>query len=207
MISLRYQVTLLFLSIALSAMSQDNWELKLDDDNIRVYTRDHAKSNFDEFKATTTVDFSLDTFIKILKDVEAYSEWVGNTENCTLLSRPSDSVQIYHNELKVPFPFQNRDAVYLNAFLYNPGQHKLTVSIENLPAYIEEKEDLVRMPFGEGKWEMTVNPDGSNEISLQMAVDPGGSLPAWLVNRFITESPYKTLQALKEMAEKEKYRK
>jgi len=199
MIQLRY-LTIFFMVILTSAsLGQDAWELKLDKDSIKVYTRSHPKSAFDEFKAISTVNLSMEEFIKIMKDIPSYPDWVNNTEACSLLSRPSDSSQIYHTEIKVPFPFQNRDAVYLNAFQYNTQAKKLTVTIENQPDYLESQDDLVRMPFGEGKWVFITKPDGHNEVTLQMVVDPGGSLPAWLVNKFITESPYETLKALRSM--------
>ncbi|MCB2222462.1 MAG: hypothetical protein KQI35_18915 [Bacteroidetes bacterium] len=194
--------TVLILILTSATLSQETWELKLDKDGIKVYTRSHPRSAFDEFKATSTVDLTMEEFMAIMKDIASYPDWVSNTEECSLLDRPSDSIQIYHNVVKVPFPFQNRDAVYLNAFQYDAQTKKLTITIENQTDYLEPQDDLVRMPFGEGKWEFVTKPDGNNEVTLQMVVDPGGSLPAWLVNKFITESPYETLKALQVMGKK-----
>ena len=39
-----------------------------------------------------------------------------------------------------------------------------------------------------------------------MQVDPGGSIKAWMANMFVTDSPYHTMQGLREIIQKKKYK-
>ena len=198
---------LYFILIVLPALifAQDDWEIKKENDDITVYTRPSQTNDFDEYKATTTVDFSMSAFLNVMWDVEAYPTWIPNMKYSKLLDKKDDTVQIYYSSLKVPFPYENRDVVYYNKFVMDSAKQHLTIHIKALPDYIEKKDGLVRMPSGNGKWEVQSKGDGKLEVSLQMLVDPGGNIPAWLVNHFIANSPYQTLKNLKSFGKKEKY--
>jgi hypothetical protein len=197
---------LIVVSITLASQAQGEWKLKKEKDGITVYTRPSKGQAFDEFKATTTLDFSIATFVNVVRDVEAYPEWITDLSNTRMLVKKGDTAQIYYSVLKVPFPFGNRDVVYYNKFVPDNANHQIIISIEDLPDYIEKKEGLVRMPYGKGKWEAKSVGENQISVTLQMQVNPGGNLPAWLVNRFVADSPYQTLKNLKSFGKKEKYR-
>jgi hypothetical protein len=198
---------LIFVSVTSASQAQSEWKLKKEKDGITVYTRPSKGQSFDEFKATTTLDFSIATFVNVVRDVEAYPEWITDLSDTRMLVKKGDTAQIYYSELKVPFPFGNRDVIYYNEFMPDSKNQQVTISIEGLPDYIEKKEELVRMPYGNGKWEARSVGENQISVTLQMQVDPGGNIPAWLVNRFVADSPYQTLKNLKSFGKKEKYRK
>jgi len=198
-------ICLILILFPVLVFSQDNWKIKKEKDDITVYTRPSQTNDFDEFKATTTFDFSMAAFLNVMWDVEAYPAWTPDMKHSKLLDKKDDTVQIYYSDLKVPFPYENRDVVYYNKFVMDSAKQHLTIHIKALPDYIEKKDGLVRMPSGNGKWEVQSKEDGKLEVSLQMLVDPGGNIPAWLVNQFIADSPYQTLKNLKSFGKKEKY--
>jgi len=43
------------------------------------------------------------------------------------------------------------------------------------------------------------------EITYQMHIDPGGSIPAWVLNMFIVDAPIDDLKAIRERVKMEKY--
>ena len=198
---------LIFVSITSAVQCQGEWKVKKEKDGIIVYTRPSKGQSFDEFKATTTLDFSIATLLNVLRDVEAYPEWITDLTNTRMLVKKGDTAQIYYSVLKVPFPFGNRDVIYYNKFMPDNTNHQMTIAIEALPNYIEKKKGLVRMPYGNGKWEAQSVGENQIKVTLQMQVNPGGNIPAWLVNRFVSDSPYQTLKKLKSFGKKEKYRK
>jgi ribosome-associated toxin RatA of RatAB toxin-antitoxin module len=197
---------LTFVSIASGVMCQGEWKIRKDKNGVVVYTRSSEGQDFDEFKATTTLDFSIATFVNVVRDVEAYPGWITDLRHSQILVRKGDTVQIYYSELKVPFPFGNRDVIYSNKFMLDSTNQSMTITIEALPNYIEKKEGLVRMPYGNGKWEAQSVGENQISVTLQMQINPGGNIPAWLVNRFVSDSPYQTLKNLKSFGKKEKYR-
>jgi len=58
---------------------------------------------------------------------------------------------------------------------------------------------------GSGYWQVDVLDNGLLQISFQMQVDPGGSIPAWLVNMFTGETPYQTLSKIRELVKRPEY--
>ncbi len=201
-----YVFTLLFLA-GFTAFGQDegNWKLKKNKNGIEIFTTATDTSAFMAFKARMTIQGSVGAFVAVLQDLDHMPNWGYNIEYARLLEKSGDTLQIYYSEASVPFPFANRDGIYLNRFIWNRQTRQLKVDIELLHNYLEEKEKLVRVK-GNGEWLVNVLKDGSLEMIFRMQVDPGGEIPAWLVNMFIDETPYETMVNIREMMKKPEYR-
>ena len=187
------------------AGAQDDWQLRKDKNGIRVYTRETDQSGFDEFRAETVLDFSPQVLLNVLKDVEQYDQWVSEVKTAEVLEKSGDTSMVYYSVIEVPFPFQDRDVVYHNTFSWDSSRTRLTITTKGLPEYLDKKENLVRMPVGKGRWIAETLEPGMTKVTLQMLIDPGGNLPAWLVNSFIADSPYRTMKNLKTFGKKEEY--
>jgi hypothetical protein len=57
------------------------------------------------------------------------------------------------------------------------------------------------MPVADGYWQLTELENGDIRVVLEQLSDPGGGIPAWLINMFIVQSPYKTLYNLREIVQ------
>jgi hypothetical protein len=55
------------------------------------------------------------------------------------------------------------------------------------------------------QWTITPLKDGSLSLEYQLLVDPGGSVPAWLVNLAVVDGPFETMSALREKVKEKKY--
>ena len=54
----------------------------------------------------------------------------------------------------------------------------------------------------DGFWKLVPKGDNLTEVTYQVHTEPGGSVPALIANKFVVDAPFKTLQGLKERAEK-----
>ncbi|MBZ0251864.1 MAG: hypothetical protein K8I02_00875, partial [Candidatus Methylomirabilis sp.] len=81
-----------------------------------------------------------------------------------------------------------------------------TVAMTGDAALIPPAEDYVRMPTVKGGYVFRPKPGGAVEIDYQLHVEPGGALPAWLVNALAVDTPFETLKGMREAAKKPKYR-
>ncbi len=198
---------ILFFAIAflLSGMGQNGWKLERDKDGIKVYTRATDQSPFDEFRATIKLNQSIHSFVAVMRDAESLPDWAYNVKNARTLKIMGDSLQYYYSEVSIPFPFTDRDGIYRNRYTWNNDSSLLVIDIDILPDYIEEKEGLVRIPFGKGFWRVKVVGDNQLDVTFQMLVDPGGKVPSWMANMFIDDTPTYTLTKLREVIVKEKY--
>lgn len=185
--------------------AQEDWKQREDKNGITVYSRSSDFSEFDEFKATTTIDQSFHAFVALLQDVDRIPDWMHSVKRSKLLERSGDSIQIYYTEASAPFPLKNRDGVYLNRFKWDGQTRILMVDIEILPDYMEAEKNLVRISRGKGFWQAKELQEGRIELIFQMQVDPGGSIPSWLANMFVVDTPFQTLTKLKELIQEEQY--
>ena len=80
------------------------------------------------------------------------------------------------------------------------------VDIEVLDDYLALDEKYVRVK-GYGYWEVQELPKNKIFVTFSMQIDPGGSIPSWLANMFVDDSPYNTLLNLKTLMESSDYEK
>lgn len=187
-----------------SIYAQEDWKLVKDSEGIKVYTKSVVTSDFKAFKADMIIDNDVHAFLSVLYDIDGLESWGYKTIDPEVLERKGDSMQIYYAIAKAPFPYKNRDGVYLNRFKWDSKTQTLTVDIKILEDYLAEKDDLVRVT-GSGIWKATVLSSNKLKIDFEMQVDPGGGIPAWMANMFADESPFYTLSELREVIKNKKY--
>lgn len=192
-----------FLLISVSLTGQ-TWELKNEVEGIKVYTATVEKSDIKAVKVECTIEATLSQLTAVLLDIPASDEWIYSTKFCRIQKQISPQELIYHSEIDVPWPVHNRDFIVRVKIEQDSITKKLTVNGENLPTYLKEQEDVVRIMHTESNW--TVTPRNQYlDIVFTLHVHPGGSIPAWLINLFVTRGPLETFRNLRSQVKKEKY--
>lgn len=181
-------------------MEENEWELSLDKDDIVVYTRQLETSRFKEFKTESKMSGSIEKFREILTDIDKYNEWMPDCKAAEIVETSSPDNIIYHMKLKVPFPFSNRDIV--QQIVLKKAGDKLEVEIINHPNRIEEEKNYVRMPVAYGKWVVHQISEDEVDIQFQYMADPGGDIPAWMVNTFIVKNPHISMKNIRKLMTK-----
>lgn len=177
---------------------ENDWVLVKNKNSIKIYSRKYTGSDIKEIKANTNVNASVASLTKLLTDVDAFPEWMPNVKSAEVLKRVSENEIYYYVEVKIPWPFSNRDNVMHIKVLDSAEKEDVSIIIESDPDYIPEKEGLVRIPKASGMWKFTPNEDGTTNVFLKYLADPGGNVPVWIINMFVADVPYKTLTRLKE---------
>jgi len=190
------------LLLSLSAAGQA-WELKTQEEGIKVYTRPVENSAIKAIKVECTVEASLSQLTAVLLDIPASDEWVYATKYCRVQKMLSPNEFIYHSEIEVPWPVSNRDFI-VRVKLEQDSAKTLTVSGENLPQYLNEQEGVVRILHTVSHWAATPR-DNYVDIVFTLHVDPGGLIPAWLINLFATRGPLETFRNLRNQVKKPEY--
>ena len=197
-------LTIGFLLVSISLAGQ-SWELKNEEAGIKVYTRTVENSHIKAIKVECTIEATLSQLTAVLLDIPASDEWVYATKFCRVQKTISSSELIYHSEIDVPWPANNRDFIVRMKLKQDSITKKLTVDGENLPHYLNEQEDVVRIMHTESNW--TVTPRNKYlDIVFTLHVHPGGSIPAWLVNLFATRGPLETFRNLRSQVNKPEYK-
>jgi len=202
---MRYLILLsYFIFILLNIQAQDalsdGWKLKKSKNGIEVFTRTMEDSKFKEYKTVCEINASPKELLDILTDVEHYPEWMAYVKVAELLEKKGEDEFYVYSEVKVPWPFDNRDQITKSIVMRNKNTRVDSLEILIIPAYLPEKMGIVRMPAGRGLWSFTPVEDGKTEVYHQFGGDPGGNIPAWIVNMFLVDGPYKTMLGLQEVA-------
>ncbi|MBI9068088.1 MAG: START domain-containing protein [Salinivirgaceae bacterium] len=180
--------------------SQTEWELKKDNKNIKIYTREINGSPFKEFKAQGLLNGSAEKVIQILKAPDSYINWMPDCANAYLISRNSENSHTHYIENKAPWPVSNRDMVLRSDYekLANQGYF---IKISSQPNVASINKGIVRIEKLSGFW--LIEPKDSNKVSItyQIHTDPNGEIPSSIMNAFIVESPFKTLIEIQKLLE------
>jgi hypothetical protein len=198
--------TLFFLLIANLLVAQKDWELQKSENGISVYTKDQVGSNFKEIKATTNFKHSLSELIGLLTDISSHTLWIYNCKQSKLIKEVSPSEVYYYMETSVPWPASNRDGVLCFKFTQDKETKIVTVASHGVPDILPEIDGVVRVHKLVASWKFIPKADGSVDAEYQINVDPGGSVPAWIVNMFSVEGPYESLTDMKKLLAEDKYK-
>jgi len=68
-----------------------------------------------------------------------------------------------------------------------------------VPGYTPEKSGMVRVPRSDISWYVTMPSEKTISIVYIFDAEPGGSLPAWVVNMFTDKGPYESFKKLSEL--------
>ncbi|MCR4468269.1 START domain-containing protein [Burkholderia sp. SCN-KJ] len=177
-----------------TTFAQDGWSLARQADGIRVYVRNVAGSPLREFRGEVQIRATPDDVVKVLRDADAYRQWMPDVAASELL-KATDTEQFHYLDNKAPWPVSNRDGIY--HFTYTKaGDGALTVRVEAVPDYLPLREGKVRIPQAKGQWKLVPDAEGV-KVTYQMHASPGGAIPDWLANRTVVDTPYGTLKALR----------
>ena len=197
---------LLFLSTLLlttTALASNPWELKKDENDIKVYVRDVEGSTFKEYKGETTIkNTSLTAVLDIIFDVDKYDKLFPDLSGQKLVKPMGKYHHVHYTIVHTPWPIADRDNVTeLETKVADDGK-SAHITINAKANMVEKKKGLVRIPEGKGFWKLTENSDNSVTVVYQYHGNPGGSIPSWLANSFVVSHPFETLENLHERVEK-----
>lgn len=184
-----------FYFISFVALAQDSpWELAKSDEGVEVFTRKLQGHSLKEFKAVALVNSSVEKLVSILKDADNMFQWLPDCSESRLIERKG-SEQYHYTITDAPWPVSDRDGYF--QFTYNEIDEGVKVSAVALANYRPEKDGLVRISFAEGYWMFERLDEKSTRVTYQMLVSPGGTIPDWLANSAVVNTPFNTLKNLK----------
>jgi hypothetical protein len=199
--------TSLALLFSLISFGQDTWTLKTNKDGIAIYTKTIENSNYKGIRVKCSLPATLSQFVAVIMDVNTATEWLYSTKSSTLLKQISPAEVYYYSEVGLPWPLSNRDFVCHLTARQDPRTKVVTIDGPVVPDYVPQKEGIVRVTHSSGKWIITPAENNTVNIEYTLEADPGGSIPAWLVNLFVTKGPMESFKKLKNQINKPQYKK
>lgn len=203
--SLHFLAILFHIISCVSVMAQSDWELKKDINGIRVYTKDVPGASLKAIRAETVFDAPVTNCISVLKDVAGFTTLFPDCYYSERIKNLGDTVQLQYIKLKAPWPVTDRDYAYRYVFRAM-GNGAVKVMSQCLPDAYPHNGSLVRLDKGEGYLLFTPVADGRTRFEYQFHGSAGGSVPGWLANSAVTDSPLKMLENFQQMVKEDKHR-
>lgn len=205
-----YAFKLIFISFIIfflppESFCQKDWTLKTEKEGIKVYTKSFENSPFKAIKTVCTIDASLTRISAVLLDIKNTGEWVYSTKKAVVLKQISEAELIYYSEINVPWPASNRDFIVQLKLWQDEKTKAVTLLAENKPTYLPNYKSIVRIPQSYSKWYIEPAGNGKVKVEYVLQVDPGGSVPAWLINMFATKGPLESFINLRNQVKKPVY--
>jgi hypothetical protein len=194
---------LLFKQLTVSA--QSDWTLNTEKEGIKIYTSLVPDSKIKAVKVECEFNATASQFVALLLDVNTCPEWVYHTKSCTLIKRVSPAELYYYSEISLPWPAQNRDFVAHLKVSQNTDK-VIVIDGPAVSGFVPVKDGIVRIDHSKSKWVITPIADNKIRVEYTLHVDPGGLVPAWMVNTFATEGPMHIFKKLKLQLQKPAYK-
>ena len=176
------------------ARAQDNWELRRNENGITIYSQRRDKivqlHLLTEFKCTTA---GLEAQ---LQNITNYVNWVYGNKRSGIIKKINDNDIIYFTEAHLPWPIQDRDLVIELNIKSATATEPLTITAKSIDGILPPKKHFIRVPYSLATWRVTPIPGNKIKIDYTFNIDPGGSIPGWLVNMTIAKGPYESFLKL-----------
>lgn len=183
----------------------DQYVYQGEKNGIKVYFKESVDSPIKELKLTMYFDAKISTIVAALNDIPEIPNWVYKTTGAKMMKRVSDREYYYYNKLDFPWPLSDRDLVLHSVFSQDP-ETKIAKSVSvGIPDYIPEEDGVVRIPETRIEWIFYPTTNGKVKLEYYLRSDPGGAIPAWVVNMAVDHGPIKSMTAFRNMLKKEKY--
>ena len=192
----------LFAAFSLNLWADSGWELKKDEDGIKVYVKNVDGSSFKAYKGVTTIkNTTIDDVLNVIFDVDDYDKLFPDVSGQKIVKNIDKFHNIHYVVIHTPWPVSDRDNVSEIKANFSDDGKSVHVDITSLNDYIPAEKNLVRAD-GKGFWEIEETPEGNVKVTYQYHGSPGGSVPAWLANSFVVSHPLETLKNLHKRLDK-----
>ena len=196
--SILLAIAVLF-TFSLTAKAQNSWELRRDEDGIKIYSRRSDDGKLIELRLLTQYNATPQQLVNTLLDIDDYASWIYGSKKAGIVRKVNDHDIIYFTEAHLPWPIQDRDLVTELKVFPATQTEPLIVQAKSIQGILPPKPHFIRVPYSLATWRVV--PEGSDKINVDytFSINPGGSIPGWLVNLTIASGPYKSFLKLRDI--------
>jgi hypothetical protein len=187
--------------VGYSAIAENDWKQISDSDGVKTFQRTVESTKIVAFRGETEVDAPIEKVAAVLADVPARKEWIDDLIEGKNLETKSLLDRIDYNYTHVSWPFQDRDLVYSVKVDVNQKDREMKILMKSTEhPSMPKRSGIVRAEMLESHYFVKELAPNKTFVSIEIAVDPKGNVPLWLVRLKQRKWPRKTLLAFKEFA-------
>ncbi|NTU53901.1 MAG: cyclase [Chlorobiaceae bacterium] len=193
----------------LEKINSNTCTLRLKNDWLKIFTCPVPSSDFLSFVGVATIDAPQHAVLSLLYDIESATEWVWKTREMKVLQELTgdNEGRVVYQLVSAPWPVSDREIITRSTAYMDPETSEAYIKMESLPTFIPENDRYVRVKKLEGAWNILPLAEDRCRVVLRLHIEPAGEIPSWLANIAVIDTPYHTLNNMRDMVKREKYRK
>lgn len=189
---IRKVISLLLLSFGyFQGLAQEDCSLRKDDQGVKVYLCNNPASKFKTIIVEFDIQATISQYAALSLNIDRYKEWQYKNSDHKILKQDSELELTYYALVHTPWPTSNRDYIF-HFKMEQDSTATLRVWLSAKPDLLPENEGVVRIPYAESL--LTVTPTEAEQAHVRyvLNINPGGEVPAWVVNMFAANAPWET---------------
>jgi ribosome-associated toxin RatA of RatAB toxin-antitoxin module len=177
------------------AWAGNGWETVSDAEGILVERRREPGTTFYEVRASTHSPFPPSVIFATLWKHQEYVEFVPYLKKLEILTQSAQEKVIYE-QISMPLVSDRDYTVKITA------EHSATNGVIQLHFVAvpdegpPEHPNYVRVKHIQGGWTLEPTSDGGSDVTYVVASQPGGTIPAWIINAVQKEATPNLLKAM-----------
>ena len=176
---------------------EEEWRFVYESHGITVHKRIKEDTVSLEFKSTGILRGKISDYLSVILDTEIMPDWAPQCFEARNVERVSERETIIYVACNGVWPVADRDYVAKRTIISDQETSTVNVDIdltENPGA--PDIKGRVHIPHLQCHWILKRIDPVNTYVELHVCVDPGGWLPAWLVNWGYRWVPYRYLKDL-----------
>lgn len=183
---------IIFVAFAITSYAQKDWKLEKTKGNIKAYIKDSGKA-YKMYKVNYTVNAPVDQVMKKYADIASHSQWMNSIAKSEIKSTTSANELVSYYEIALPWPMENRDAVYRLDKVYDAPTQTTFYNFKAIPTSYPTRKGFIRIKVSEGYWSFKKIDDKTTFVETSSYTETDGIAP-FMVNAFIIDGPIKTFE-------------
>jgi hypothetical protein len=183
---------------------EEEWHLTYDAYGINIYRRVTEGSKFLEFKAVGDLRGTMSEYVSAILDTDEHPNWAPRCLETRNIDKINDRELIIYAVYAGVWPTADRDYTARMSIASEPNIPIVRVDFERveLPDTPLVATDRVHITHLKSCWIFEQISQDFTRVELHAHVDPGGWIPAWLVNWGYRKIPYQFLKNLESQVAK-----
>jgi len=176
-----------------------DWKFMTNKNDIKAYTRKVEHSKYLEYKIEAYMSSTVHEAIELLSDITYYKKIFPYISKAELVHDNYPNSYDVLVIIDAPFPARDRIGVYTNQ-LSIVEEDRAEILISHSNKLIPDSK-YVPVEKCYGSWNLKKINEEKIFVSHTFFADPGGSIPAWIINAFALKQPIKTFSIIRNTLE------
>ncbi len=179
-------------------VSERKWSKVKDKQNIQVYRAHSEDSQHKTFRSVNRMEVEdIRSFVAMMLDGQAYPKWGHMVKEAKV--SPLEQAQTYELYLSTSLPWPVKDRHVKGIYTFTQKEDlSIYVKLEQSPTPPEPRKGYIISPETFGYFQLNVIPDSKEvEVISEVFIDPGGYVPAFLVNLIMDDVAFYSSKKLR----------